>query len=268
VEYGLTSAYGLTAQSDGLVTAHQVTLGAQYITQGTTYYLQVLSATATGASATGGAQQFTATGFAVTIRVVDRHNKPIKGATVTVDGQSEITSSAGVATFPNLPAGSQKLVIKSGRSSTNSTITVGKVSPKTGTYQLQAFTLTAARGGSLVPYIVVAVIALLAAGALFVPLGPLSRLLQHAGKGPKGPSGMTGAMGSGSGRGPIVPSPPTSPTTTITTPSAIPAQVISPGSSPAASVSAMPLKPGNIQLGKPKNLEPGTVIQPNEETRT
>jgi hypothetical protein len=251
VEYGLNTKYGLTAQSSGLVTAHKVTLTAPYITQGTTYYLEVLSATAAGASSTGGAQRFTAGGFTVTIRVVDTHGRAIKGARVASDGQAATTNASGTASLHNLPAGPQKVVIKSGGTSTDRTITVGKLDPKTNSYQPQQFSLTAARGSSPAPYIVAALIILAIAGLVVYPptFGWLRRTLSWigGGKGPggRGPTGGPSGMGPG-GVGPTsgsdgkeVAASPSAPSNPPATPSApdplrpMPGQIIHPGT-PAA----------------------------------
>lgn len=197
VKYGLTTSYGLTAQSSGLSTSHQVKLSAPFIVQGTTYYVEALSATATGASATGGAQQFTARGFTVTISVLDSHGQPIKGAVVTDGGISATTNSSGVATLQNVPAGAQSLTIKSGSSITKRNITVGKLDPKTGTYVQQKFSLTATRGhnNNVLPYALIVIVALLAAGAvLFASPASARRLLDKLGKGKGGP-GNPGSSG-------------------------------------------------------------------------
>jgi hypothetical protein len=257
VNYGLNDRYGLIAQSGKLTSVHQVKIGTSSLTRGTAYYFVVTSATASGASATGGAGQFTTAGFDVTMRIVDKHSKPIKGAKVTSGNQSSVTDSGGLATLRNLPAGAQPVTIKSGFTSTKLTVTVGKLDPKTDAYQQQAFTLTAARGSNTVPYIIVALFALLAAGiVLFAPLGPMVTALQRIGKGP-------GSMGASGGPTPSD----SSGGTTSAIGSNSPIQVISPGSQPSStpvSAAGPSTKVNDIQLGKAKNPEPGSVVTPSE----
>jgi hypothetical protein len=256
VNYGLNDKYGLVAQSGKLTTAHQVKIGTSSLAPGTAYYFAVASATASGASATGGAGQFTTAGFDVTMKIVDKHGKPIKGAKVTSGSQSSVTDSGGSATLRNLPAGAQPVTIRSGFTSTKLTFTVGKLDPKTGTYQQQAFTLTAARGSNTAPYIIVALFALLAAGiVLFAPLGTMVSSLQRIGRGP-------GGMGASGGPAPSDPGG----DTPGASGSNSPIQVIEPGSEPATIASGtMPtIKINNIQLGKAKNPQPGSVVEPNE----
>jgi hypothetical protein len=257
VNYGLNDKYGLVAQSGELTTTHKVKIGTSSLASGTAYYFAVSGATASGASATGGAGQFTTAGFDVTMKIVDKKDKPIKGAKVTCSNQSSVTDSGGLATLRNLPAGVRPVTVRSGFSSTKLIVTVGKLDPKTGSYQQQAFTLTAARGSNTAPYIIVALFALLAAGiVLFAPLGTMVTALQRIGKGP-------GDMGAASdGPGPSDPA--DGPGATIGSNS--PIQVVSPGSEPSSTPAGTgsSIKINNIQLGKAKNPEPGTVIMPSE----
>jgi hypothetical protein len=168
VEYGLTSGYGLTAQSGSLSTSHQVILNS--LSQGTRYYFAVQSATATGASSTSGAQQVMTVGYAITIRVVDAHGKLIKGAVVTIDGQNRTSNSSGIVSFQNVSAGAQTVVIKAGNKVTKRSITV-TANTVTGTSQLQQFSLSAVRGStnSAIYVVTLAVIVIAAGGALFMP---------------------------------------------------------------------------------------------------
>jgi hypothetical protein len=225
----------------------------------------VAGATSTGASATSDGQQFTTSGFNVTIKVVNSKGKPVQGVKVTSDGQTQTTNKAGLVSLTNMPAGPQKVTMKSGRTLTSGVITVGKIDPKTGTYQPQAFVLKAAQGSSLVPYLIVAVIALAAAGgALFVNFEALKAWIQRMTGTGNGPGDMSGGGGTSSGGGDAVVSggsitPPSKPSSSPSNP----VQVVTPGSSPG-SVDTSPVVIRNVQLGKPHSLEPGTIVEPND----
>jgi hypothetical protein len=160
VKYGLTGQYGLTAQDSSLVTSHRITLDKTYLTQGNKYYFVVSDTTADGAQITSSGQAFSTVGFDVTLTILDSHKKPIKNATVVSSGQKAVTNSDGVAILHNMPAGVQSVTIKSGNASTQDSVTIGKLNPATGNYELQSFVLTATPGLDTTTYIIIALIAL------------------------------------------------------------------------------------------------------------
>ncbi|MGD0284340.1 MAG: hypothetical protein ABSB12_01970 [Candidatus Saccharimonadales bacterium] len=182
VEYGLNNNFGLTAQTTGLTTDHTVTLSDPALMPDTTYYLQVMSATTNSAPASSAVQQFTTTNLIVTVQVVGSNNKPIEGAKVVVDGQSQVTNSTGTASFQKLPVGPQKVSITANNNVTDHTITVGQINPKSGGYTLQKFTLVATKNTHMViVYVLLLVVILVVFSALFVPHSPLllSRFLHE-----------------------------------------------------------------------------------------
>ena len=164
IQYGLDSKYGLFLSDNTLTTTHQINLGQPYLTKGTSYFYTIISKTTTGTSASSSPQQFTTTGFDITISVVDANGKPIVGAKVTEDGQTGITDSSGNVTFHNIPAGNNNVLIKFGNVTTTKSLSVGKLDPKSGTYMSQHFVLASARGTSNNIYYIISVIALIAAG--------------------------------------------------------------------------------------------------------
>jgi|GEM_PF-1449198 len=170
VNYGLDTTYGLLVQNPTLTTAHQISLGSPALAQGTHYFLKVSSATATGASNTSNSQEFTTTGFTVTIRVVDAHGKLVKGAKVFLNGQTEKTNSAGIVTLTNVPAGAQTVSITINGKITRRTITVTSNSTS-GSTKLQQFSLSAARGATNPLYYIITILIIFMAtgGALFMP---------------------------------------------------------------------------------------------------
>jgi len=170
VNYGLNTTYGLAAQSSDPTTNHSVTLSAPELTQGTTYYFVVASASSTGASSTSDGQQFTTTGFSVTINVVDQDGKPIAGVEVTLDGKTATSDKDGVAVFQNVPAGKRTVSVHSGRGVVQRTVAVGAYDAKTGKY-LQQFSLTASRGSTpIFLYVLLVLIAIV--GAFVILSGP------------------------------------------------------------------------------------------------
>ena len=172
----------MTVQSSNLVTDHSLMVSTPNLTPSTVYYYQVQSATASGASATSNALQFTTASLTVSIRVLDASNQPIAGAEVIIDGQSQTTSGNGTASFKQLPLGSQKVFIVSGNKVTEQKITVGGNNSKTGGYTLQKFNLVAASSkGGVGLYVILAIGIVIVAAVLFVPQSPLKlgRLL-HA----------------------------------------------------------------------------------------
>lgn len=178
VKYGLTSKYGLTTQNNTFVTTHQLTISAPNLSAATNYLFEVESVNNGGVGNTSVAQSFTTLGFPVTIRVVDAYGQVVKGATVTVGGQSQTTNSSGIATFANTPPGAQKVTIKIGNASTTRAITVNGSTSTSGTASsLQQFSLSAVRGKDNAVYfeIAVVIIAFGIVGTLFIP----RKQLQH-----------------------------------------------------------------------------------------
>jgi cobalamin biosynthesis Mg chelatase CobN len=166
VNYGTSSYLGLTAQTPGLTTNHNVALSAPNIVKGATYYFTVTSATANGASNSSDSQQFNTPGFDVTIVVQNKQGKTLKDANVTINGKSLKTNAQGQAVFSDIAAGNQQVSIKVGSKVTNQTIQIGKLDPTTNTYQPQTFKLTAAApsNSSLVDIIVGLIVVLLLLG--------------------------------------------------------------------------------------------------------
>lgn len=204
VQFGLNDKFGQTARTEGMSTAHEVTLKAPYLAQGSKYYVQALSASADGASASSEPQTFTTTGFTVTLRIVDTNGQSIAGAKVICGTETKTADSNGSVICQNMLAGPQKVTIKAGNATTTRTITVGKLDPATGNYETQKFSLTAEKGSILSPYVIAGLgLLLLAVTSLFMPNSPIRRLLQGHNPGPGSGPGIVG--GSSGSSPPVVP---------------------------------------------------------------
>jgi hypothetical protein len=172
VNYGTSQKYGLVATTPGLVTSHSVTLGAPNIVKGATYYYSVTSTTAENASASSAGQQFSVSGFDVTLIIKSKNGNPTAGATVTLDGHTAKTNPLGEVTFRDIPAGTGQVVVKSGTGKTNLTVKVGKLDPTTKTYEKQRFNLVAASGSDAWIYGLIGIFALIGLMLIFRPLPP------------------------------------------------------------------------------------------------
>lgn len=125
------------------------------------------------------------TKLSIALQILDDNGKPIAKAKVTIAGLTGTTDKGGNVTIKNVPAGKQTVTVKSGGKTTTDSIRVGQIDPATGAYKQQKFSLTAGRGTSTTPYIIVGLIVLLAGAAmLMVPNGVVSKLAQKIRKGP------------------------------------------------------------------------------------
>ncbi len=238
VNYGLNPSYGLSAQTPGLATSHSVTISGAGIVKGATYYFQVASASAGGATTLSAQQKFSTPGFEVTILVVDKHNKPLKGVPVVLGDQTVKTNSQGEAVFQDVAAGKQTVTAKSGGKTVTEDIQVGKFDPATNTYARQKFSLTASAASMTWLYILLAAVVIIAVLIIVRPFpgsgiggsGPFGHFF-HATP-PDAPTGMATPiiMGS-SGNSPsdrlITPQEALAPKPTV--------QLVAPGSEPGES---------------------------------
>jgi cell division septation protein DedD len=124
VNYGLTPAYGFSAQTDGMATDHSVKLSSTLLRPGLKFQLGAVSTDTYGRSVTA-TTTFTTSAYQVTLKVVNEQDKPVAGAEVTLAGKAATTGADGEAKFSDIPYGSQNVVIKSGRHTTSQSIGVG-----------------------------------------------------------------------------------------------------------------------------------------------
>lgn len=143
IDYGLATGYGLSAVDGNDVTAHTMVLNSPLIVPGTTYHFIVKATDTNGNTAASTDYHFTTLGAKVVVTVLDAHtNKPLAGATITFDGQTATTDSAGQATLDNLPIGTTIGTVTIDGQQTIETIRVTAVNPN-GTPLNVSFKLTA-----------------------------------------------------------------------------------------------------------------------------
>lgn len=142
VEYGTTTQYGIVASADGLGTAHKVPLNTTLLLPGMTYHYRVKSADAAGNLMTGQDATFTTKGLALAVTITDANGKAIKGAKVTIAGQTLTTDAQGLATFSNLSVGKQTVVVNRNGSSQTFSVEI-KTSTDPAAVQKVTFKFTA-----------------------------------------------------------------------------------------------------------------------------
>jgi len=168
VNFGLSTQYIFMAQTPGLTTDHSVVLGPPDVVKGTKYYFTVTSANANGDSATSASQQFSTTGFEVTIIVQNKDGKPIKNAKVTLDNKTATTNQQGKVVFEGIFAGKQQVTINAGGKITNQSIQVGKYDPNTKDYQEQLFKLTVVTSSSSAKTVAIGLIVILLVALILI----------------------------------------------------------------------------------------------------
>lgn len=99
VEYGLDDKYGLSTSVAASGTTHSVTLNSSFLTPTTLLHYRVKSADSAGNVATGADQTLQLPGVLVTVIVRGPDGKPLSGATVILDNDSETTDSKGSVTL-------------------------------------------------------------------------------------------------------------------------------------------------------------------------
>ncbi|MEJ0073008.1 MAG: hypothetical protein WDN27_02905 [Candidatus Saccharibacteria bacterium] len=148
VAYGSSIAYGFNAGSPGLATTHAVQL--QTVFAGATIvHFSPSSIDAAGNSGIAADQTFKTSGYTVGVTVLSSGSRIVRGARVSVDGQTAITDSSGNAIVADVAPGVQKLKVNGGRTQF---VAVQAVTGTAAT-QVQKFTVTA-QSSPLVWYIV------------------------------------------------------------------------------------------------------------------
>ncbi|HUP26178.1 MAG TPA: hypothetical protein VM124_00850 [Candidatus Limnocylindrales bacterium] len=137
VDYGLTTQYGLTAQTPGMAQDHSVVLDTTGLNAGTTYHFRVTSKDAAGNILNSSDATFSMKGHTAIIKITDTKNKPAKSATVKIGDKSKKTGADGTVVIDNLPGGKQVVSITFGGRTQKSSIEIddSKTEP-------QNFTLT------------------------------------------------------------------------------------------------------------------------------
>ncbi len=125
VDYGLVTGYGLAAVDTHRVTAHKITLSSQLVIPATTYHFIVRSKDAAGNRASSADSTFTTKGASLVVTVLSTKNgQPIKGASVSYNGQMVTTDSSGQATLADLPVGKVIIVVAVGKQQSAETVVI------------------------------------------------------------------------------------------------------------------------------------------------
>jgi hypothetical protein len=135
VEYGLDNTYGLSTSVSAPSTAHSVVLNSSFLTPLTLLHYRVKSTDGAGNVATGTDQTLQLPGVPVTVIVKGPDGKPQPGATVTLDGATGTTDSAGSVTLAS-GLGNKKITTVYQGVSVQKPITVAKTAKPLPPYQL------------------------------------------------------------------------------------------------------------------------------------
>jgi hypothetical protein len=113
VEYGLDTAYGLSASGNEAVTKHAIKLESSFVLPLLTYHFRIKSTDAAGNTVTSPDQTITTPGVPVQLTFKDKQGRPLAGAQVEIGGVKTIANSQGQVT------------IQTGFGVTSATITYG-----------------------------------------------------------------------------------------------------------------------------------------------
>lgn len=127
VEYG-TSSDNLSFKTplSSLGTSHDISLDANALTPGQTYYYVIVAQDQQGNTAKSDVQSFTAKGVTLNVEVFDANHKPLSNKQVTLhsDPYQATTNSKGVATFSNVAPGAHHLSYTEGGKTYSQALTV------------------------------------------------------------------------------------------------------------------------------------------------
>lgn len=110
VDYGLTTANGLSLSNDEKVTSHKVILNSSFMLPKTSYHFIASSVDASGNKQAAPDQTFTTKGIPVTVTVQNKQGKAVSKAKVQVAGSTYETDKNGRATL-ELGLGKQTIAV-------------------------------------------------------------------------------------------------------------------------------------------------------------
>ena len=113
VEWGLTDSYGVTNSDEELVTEHKIELASELLLPGVDYRFRVISRDAKENETVGDGSSFRTSGYEITIGVLDKTGKPIKGAEVLLYSEPRrgTTDEDGKVVFTDVSTGKHGLAI-------------------------------------------------------------------------------------------------------------------------------------------------------------
>lgn len=200
VDYGTSKGYGLVASDGNLVTDHKLTLSSSVIQPDKLYHFMVKSADAAGNTVSGEDGTFTTLGAKVLVTVVNKQNKPLSGAKVSLLDSSAVTDKKGQATVSG-PIEKQTIVVNYRGSEYTKTVTLAQ--PDANNTPQPVKVQIDAKDNLLIPILIV--LAILLAGAWFIRKHPNPPSFPKL---PKLPFFGGGAQSGGPPAGPTTPSAP------------------------------------------------------------
>lgn len=135
IDYGLDTNYGLSSSASPPVTAHSVTLSSAFLSPQTLIHYRVKSVDGAGNVATDTDKTLQLPGVSVTVIVRGADGKPQAGASVTLDGATGTTDSAGKVVLPS-SLGNKKIITTFDGVTVQKPITVAKTATPLPPYQL------------------------------------------------------------------------------------------------------------------------------------
>jgi hypothetical protein len=115
VDYGSSTNYGLTVDSNAPSMDHSVNLGKLFAGK-TTVHFHITAVDSNAATLTSRDQTFVTLGYPVIITVVNANQQPVKGAKVRLAGHTALrTGSDGTVFLGNIGSGTQEVTAGSGK---------------------------------------------------------------------------------------------------------------------------------------------------------
>lgn len=108
IQYGLDSdQLGLSVNSSGLKTTHDLSIDSQTLEPGRTYFYRTVSIDASGEKTVGELKSFVTRGYKISVEILDDQNQPIKNLPVTLNSETRnaTTNNNGVAVFTDIAPG-------------------------------------------------------------------------------------------------------------------------------------------------------------------
>jgi outer membrane biosynthesis protein TonB len=124
LEYGLTTTYGITVTDTKVSGTHELALDTKYMLPKTTYHYKLSITDAAGNNTITNDKTFTTPGLPASITVTGSDGKPLKGAKVTIDGETKLTNQKGIAMF-DLSIGQKTATIQYGDKTILKTFVLG-----------------------------------------------------------------------------------------------------------------------------------------------
>lgn len=163
INFGSTTAYGISEVDSSFATDHSMTLSSEALMPATMYHFKITSKDTEGNTSSSSDKTFTTKGAVITVKVTGSSNQVLAGATVTVDkSNSQKTDQHGRTAFSNLPAGTHDITATfKGKTSK---ISVETVIPQNAP-QSVVFKLDVKQASTLMAVVIAVILGAIALGA-------------------------------------------------------------------------------------------------------